>query len=786
MKKKSLDILKFALGWPLSFLAILFIYNTFSGELSKVTTDFSSLNITYLSTGFICFLIYYFLRSSIWYTMLKYSGYKIEFAECTYLWGVAQLKRYIPGNFWSFIGLGVIFSDKNVSKKHITNSIVVEQQLVVLTASFLSLLALPFIIQYFLPFLNDIPYIQNILLLLFSLGTLLYIYFTKIASKLHRKIGNYTEHIFPSFAPMQNFTLIILMTTSFVFLALGYFFLISSLVDLPLGEFSSLIGLFIFALLVGFLSFIFPTGLGIREGVLTLGLSKFIPLGIAGFATLFSRSILIASELVAIGIAYVLMKNRQNIIGKSQIWIANNLQLCIVLTGIWIFSIYFSLVSILRYDNFYTGRFDLGNMSQTIWNTTQGRIFELTNPNGTEIVSRLAFHADYFLILLTPFYMLWQDPRIILIIQAVIVAVGAIFIYLLSKYILKDKTISAVLALLYLLNPALQRATIYDFHSVVPATTFILAAFYFMLQKKYRWFLLFSLLAAITKEQIWFLLGLFGLYIAIIQKKYLFGALIASISFMSFYLHLWHIIPNAAGDTHFAVSYYSEDSTSPTDIIKNIFFSPIESFQIITNKEGLRYYLQLLGPLGFLSLAAPLYLVFAGPDLAINIFSQKPELHTIYYQYTAVITPFLFIATIYGIKNIRKLFPFISLSLLGVYLALSGLYFAYIYGPLPGAKDANIAVFTRPQKNKEIIMEKIGKIPQHAEVAATNNLGPQLSHRRYLYTVPLGINKADFTLYLMRENSPKVEKESLEKIKKDKDFKLQFKNASFYIFKRNN
>ena len=64
-------------------------------------------------------------------------------------------------------------------------------------------------------------------------------------------------------------------------------------------------------------------------------------------------------------------------------------------------------------------------MEQTIWNTLHGHIFEFTNPNGTTIVSRLAFHADFILVLLAPIYALWQDPRLLLLIQTAILGLGA-------------------------------------------------------------------------------------------------------------------------------------------------------------------------------------------------------------------------------------------------------------------------------------------------------------------------------------------------------------------------
>jgi uncharacterized membrane protein len=129
----------------------------------------------------------------------------------------------------------------------------------------------------------------------------------------------------------------------------------------------------------------------------------------------------------------------------------------ILAVSMMMFSSYFTVVSFLRYTNFYAGRFDLGNMSQTVWNTLHGRIFQLTDPNGIETVSRLATHADYILVLLAPFYAIWSDPRMLLLIQVVVVALGAIFVYLLGIEVIKNKNFALLFALLYLLNPSVQR-----------------------------------------------------------------------------------------------------------------------------------------------------------------------------------------------------------------------------------------------------------------------------------------------------------------------------------------
>jgi hypothetical protein len=69
---------------------------------------------------------------------------------------------------------------------------------------------------------------------------------------------------------------------------------------------------FTFALLAGYLSFVTPMGLGVREGIITLGLSKLTSIANSGFLSIFSRIILIISELTFIVIVFAFEGLSQN------------------------------------------------------------------------------------------------------------------------------------------------------------------------------------------------------------------------------------------------------------------------------------------------------------------------------------------------------------------------------------------------------------------------------------------------------------------------------------------
>src|SRR5205085_2197758 len=97
----------------------------------------------------------------------------------------------------------------------------------------------------------------------------------------------------------------------------------------------------------------------------------------------------------------------------------------------------------------------------------------------------------------------WRDPQMLLIIQTVILSLGAYFVFLISTKVLKNKYLALILGILYLLNPSIGYTNLYDFHAVTLATTFLLGAWYFLISKKYSVLTIFLILAALTKEQVW-------------------------------------------------------------------------------------------------------------------------------------------------------------------------------------------------------------------------------------------------------------------------------------------
>lgn len=456
---------------------------------------------------------------------------------------------------------------------------------------------------------------------------------------------------------------------------------------------------------------------------------------------------------------------------------------------ICIYTAYFTVASFLRHDNFYTGRFDLGNMDQAVWNTINGRIFQGSNDQG-QIISRLSAHADFMLILLSPFYLLWSHPKMLLLIQSAVLGLGAIFIYLIAKTVLRNNGLALTFGFLFLMNPLLQFTNLYDFHAVTLAATLLIAAFYFLIKKKYLLMLVFLILSGITKEQIWVVVSFFGIPLLTSKTREvkLLGSGIIFFSLILFYYLVSIAIPQSLGREHFALTYFSDFGNTPFDVITKVLFSPQKLIAVLSEGNRFDYLKQIFMPLGFLSFISPAYLVFAVPDLLINLLSRNTNLHQIYYQYTAAITPFVFISGIFGVKTFTKWFPKVPKFYIITYLAFFTFWSAYSYGPLPGAKKPNLDMFTKPELNREVIESFLPKVPRKYSVAATNNLGAHLSQREIIYTIPAGIYKADVILFLLNDRwarpSLREQIEMAEDMKSDKAYVKMLEEEDFVVFKK--
>lgn len=711
--------LKFFLGFPLTAISFFFIVRFIYSGKDKILGQVSNFNLLPFFLGIFFLILFFLFRSLVWRELLKNDGYIIGMAESTFLLANAEIKRYIPGSILSFAARIKNFNSFSIPAHKTVKLILYESALFVITSVLVSIPAT----FYFFPGFPIIIFIILITIIIIISGV-----------TLHKRVD-----------PLRFFeTPFILMIIAWIFYGLGNYLVSTSIIHIDPSKIAQVSSFFVLSWLAGYLVLVVPMGLGVRESVTAFGLSSLMPISLAASIALITRIILVMSEVLFLALSYLFQKF---------IKIKRNIENHVLILWLFIISYisYFAYYSFEKHSNFFTGRFDLGNMDQTVWNTLNGRIFQLTNPDGIETISRLSIHADFILILLAPFYLIWEDPRMLLFTQTVVLGLGAYAIYKIANHILKNSTISTILGISYLLNPFVQKQNLFDFHAVVLSTTFLLAAFYFTLVKNYKFFFLFLALSVLTKENVYLIAGIFGLYLTFKtkDKRWLFLVL-AGVAV--FYILIDKLIPWARGGQHFATEYFREFGDTPSSILGNLILNPIKTFSSLLTQSNFSYLYKLFLPVGFVSILAPFILFFAAPDLAINLLSQNENLRTLTFHYAATIIPFIYLSAIFGIKKILNLrFKFTTSKFISYSIIVFSIFASWEYGMLPGAKNPSIDVYTNPVSEKRDIKQFLEAIPRNLSVASSNNLGAHLSHRTKLFTIPYGINEADVIVFLLND-----------------------------------
>ena len=325
-----------------------------------------------------------------------------------------------------------------------------------------------------------------------------------------------------------------------------------------------------------------------------------------------------------------------------------------------VYSLAMSYEAILRYDTFKATAFDLGNMDQVMWNTIHGRLFQFTNQaiDWYGPPTRLAIHFEPIILPLSLLYLFFADPRTLLIFQTLALASGALPVFLLTRKTIPGWTLLApVMALAYLLSPALLGLNIFDFHPVSLATPLLLYALLALAYKRYIWFLIACILAASCKEDIPLVIAVLGILLIWKYKLPRLGTalIIGGVlwSFVAFRLVIPHFYPGVQANNYWY--RYESLGSSPGAAVLNIFIRPWLFLGLFFTLERIYYLASLLRSVGFLPLLAPEWLLPTLPSLAVNLLGNDPLLYSGVYHYNAAIIPFLMLSAIHGTSRFLAL-----------------------------------------------------------------------------------------------------------------------------------
>jgi uncharacterized membrane protein len=447
---------------------------------------------------------------------------------------------------------------------------------------------------------------------------------------------------------------------------------------------------------------------------------------------------------------------------KSFSWMRNFLQrradgIFLALVAAYIFV--FGFLAIARYMTFSTGytqfgiaqptAWDLGQYTQILWNSLNGRLLE-----NTYILDAPIFLGKSFtpiLLALVPLYAVWRSPIVLLIVQTLGLGLSALPLYWFVRARL-GRGLGLVLGLAYLLFPGLENIGLSEFHEIAFATPLLAYATFFLLRRYYPGFLVCLALALLVKEEIAFIAIVFGVYIFFVQHQRRAGLALALFGAMWAVSLLQYVIPFVRSGNWGSGFYYFSDGQiggggarygylgrNLSEIFATILTRPDVIFNAIWTLAKIEYLLHFLAPLMFAPLAGIEIVALALPTLGYSLLSNYALQTSIRSYYFAPLLPFIFFAAAIGLERVLQKCASnraIGQFALGVMLVVSSgvNYFLQAPGPFGRYFESHRYIWN---EHAALGHELLRSIPDGGLVVAQNEYLAALSNRAQIYEVPI-------------------------------------------------
>jgi uncharacterized membrane protein len=413
----------------------------------------------------------------------------------------------------------------------------------------------------------------------------------------------------------------------------------------------------------------------------------------------------------------------------------------------------FTALTLLRYLSFNVGylddytSWDLGQYDQIIWNSLNGRLFE--NSFIPDAPNFLGKTFAPILLAFVPLYALWSTPIVLLVVQTVALALGALPIYWFARVRI-GRGLALVLVIAYLLSPAIQNTNVAEFHEVALLTPFLAYTTFFLLRRHYPGFLVCLALSLLVKEEVAFIVVMFGAYIFLFQRQRVFGAGLALFGVAWTLLLLQYVIPFFRTGVWGGKFYYFGEGAltggrydylgkSVGEILTTLLTRPDIIFAEIFQPSKMAYVLHLIVPLALVPIVGFEISAISLPTFAYTLLSRYPHQQSLAAAYHAPILPFLFFGAAVGLARVMQwkwrhttLRPMV----LGTFVLVASICSYWLEAPGPFARKF--------QPNRYVLNEHtaighrlIGLIPPGGIVAAQNELIAYVTNHRYVYEIPL-------------------------------------------------
>lgn len=291
-------------GPAVVLLVAVFLGRALVGGWSEVREYDWRFDLSYLILSVALIFVYYAQQWGGWRLIMRSFGDPLRRSESAMIWFASILGRYVPGNVVMVAGRISMCRRRGIPAATTFASQVYENALILISAFLVAAASVPF----WPPF----PYKGYALLLALLAPVGLFFLHPAVFGRLsNAALRRFKREPLEATLPFGRVLLLLLYYAGgWLLIGLAFAALAAAVAPVSPGEIALLVGGYAFAWEVGFLAFVTPSGLGVKEGVLFLVLKLVFPAPVAAALVVLSRLWQTLAEVIAAAVVWAVARAR--------------------------------------------------------------------------------------------------------------------------------------------------------------------------------------------------------------------------------------------------------------------------------------------------------------------------------------------------------------------------------------------------------------------------------------------------------------------------------------------
>lgn len=401
------------------------------------------------------------------------------------------------------------------------------------------------------------------------------------------------------------------------------------------------------------------------------------------------------------------------------------------------YALRFGLLSVQAQDGYSDPGYDMGIFDQGVWLLSRFHAPYVT------VMGRDLFgdHTSFILLLAVPLYWIWPEAQTLLVLQTCLIAAAAIPIYMLARRRTESGVIATVLAGAYLLNPALQRDNLEQFHPEAFLVLGLAVAIYAAVEWRPRLLAVAVVGCLLVKEDTVLLMVPLGIWVAL-RRNRKWGLTIAGAS-VAYALFATQVVIRLLLGTS---SFYA--NRVPFGGIGGLLAAPFihlgKFWQYV--RSGYRpFYLWQMGTaFGWVFVISPEVALIGIGTLAENVLSNFPYMQQIQYHYSLGLVPVLAMGTVWAVSRLGDHWRRMAATAV---VAVAAVWACYFWGLAPFSRNPTYPHLAPSDPTTLAINQVLKDVPPNAVVSAAYPYVSHLDHRTRIYQWPTPFRATYWYLY---------------------------------------